>query len=376
MTPRPFIAGRTMLAVCLGTVALASGDSRAQDQAPTVSELVVTAPAEVPLPQVGEGAPLFSPAEIAEVGREARLSASTALSHARHCSSSFNTSNVSEAVTIRQLLAALYRAEQQAERAVAFAADQAQAASVAARADRQAGARGERTEEQLAASELARQEAVNRYTKARGDALDARARTADAQRLVREAATSYPNPFAAEFSIMAQVRGQLTSPYRPPTGPGGPPVVVPAQYADLVIEDVMARQREDKSGTYILVTGRIRNPKEKAIAMPALSVMAIDVSGFPVKTETAEGRGRIGAGEAVAFQYELRPKPSQAQTVAVTFASRDRPLMTLPYSMPLLPPPPAGGGNDDPPRTLDCSDGTLDPINYNPRSPPRTSGIP
>ena len=85
------------------------------------------------------------------------------------------------------------------------------------------------------------------------------------------------------------------------------------------------------------------------------------MSGFPVKTETAEGRGRIKAGEAVPFQYALRPKPSQAQSVAVTFASRNRPPMSLPAGMPLLPPPSGEG------RSLDCSDGTFDPINYNPR---------
>jgi hypothetical protein len=362
MMRRAFTAGRTTVAVCLGALALASG-SLAQDQTPTVAELVVTAPAEVPLPQVGEGAPLFSPAEIAEVAREARLSASTALSNARKCSSSFMTSNVSEAASIRQLLAALYRAEQQANRTVVFAADRAQAASLAARADRQAAARGERTEDQLAESELARQLAVNRYASARADAAEARAQAALAQRLIRDAATSYPDPFTAEPSILSQVRGQLLSPYRKPAGPGGPPVEVPAEYADLVLEDVVARQREDKSGTFILVSGKIRNPKTKAIPMPALSVIAIDVSGFPVKTETAEGRGRIRAGEAVPFQYELRPKPSQAQTVAVTFASRNRPPMSLPAGVPLLPPPDQSADN---PRSLDCSDGTLDSVRTNP----------
>ena len=49
-------------AVCVAALAAASGHGLAQDEPPSVSALVITAPAEVPLPQVGEGAPLFSPA--------------------------------------------------------------------------------------------------------------------------------------------------------------------------------------------------------------------------------------------------------------------------------------------------------------------------
>jgi len=316
----------------------------------TVSELVITAPNEAPVPQVGTGAPLFSPAELSAAANEARREASGAAGNARRCATQFNDSNMMSARTVRELLAAGYRAEQQAQRLLMIASQTASEASSKARLDRQAAARGELSNEALEASELERQQAVRRYILAREGSEDAVKVVAEAQKLIREAATMYPDPAAAEPSILAYVRGQLRMPG--PDGRFAPAPVkaaVAPEHRDLALQDIVARQREDRKGTFLVVSGKIHNGRDKSAPMPSLSVSAVDESGFPIRTQTADGRGAIPAGGTIPFQYELRPRPLQTKTVIVTFASRTRPPMNLPAGMPLFPPGEPGAPS------LDCS---------------------
>ena len=317
---------------------------------PTVSELVVTAPDEAPIPKVGPGAPVIAPAELEAAATEARLEASEASSNARRCSRFAITSDIGQANTIRDLMAASYRNEQQTERALSVAAAAAQAASEAARADRRAAAKGERTEEAVFLSELQRQLAVYKFLNARREAEAAKARTATTQRLIREVASRYVQPSLVEQLIVKEVANRvfISEPLR--KAADGSTIPFAQTYADLALEDVAVRERLDDKGLYLHVSGKIRNPRQRGVATPALSVSAVDEFGFAVKTEIADGRGQIGAGAAVPFVYELRPKPSRAVKVVVTFASRDRALMSLPPGAPLINEAPAAGEG-----SMDCS---------------------
>ena len=115
-------------------------------------------------------------------------------------------------------------------------------------------------------------------------------------------------------------------------------VYVPTEYRDLGLSDIAASQVEIKAWPVMHISGKIINPRPKAIAIPPLWFTAVDRYGAPLKSQQAvldrwrrvEGLPKIPARGSLAFTYDLSPLPDKSARAVVTFAPRDRPSIVQP----------------------------------------------
>lgn len=319
----------------------------APNDATTVSDLEVKAPEQVPVPEVGIGAPLFTVPELEAVQIEARKQAQEALTQARGCDQDRG-----------QRTAGNFLVEYDAATSIRGSAELAVEATRRSDEVRRAAARGQATQKEVEDAELARQAQVRRLVFARAVLLEAQAVTADLQKLESERPklehcvipqrlrgmgvtnripdksfngikrqcqpeevpdpASYPT--SEEWAFANQ--GELAARARARQYASGQRIrQTPPEFADLALEDLVVREQND--GEILVVSGAIRNPRTLAIDSPPLSFTVLDRFGFPLKSELADpgGRAKIQAGRTLAFRYQIRPRPSATDTVLVTFGS-------------------------------------------------------
>lgn len=227
-----------LAALLVAQTAGALAQSEREEEAVVVSDLVVSAPDEVPVPEVGAPAPLYTVADMEAIVHDVhRL-------HQRRCI---------DPATITRARAALE-------------------ATQAAQTLRREAARGLRTPAEVEVGELARQAAMRAY--------------------LGERRPGVPSP--------------------------------PRQFRDLRLEGLVARERQDATGRFILVSGAVRNPRQQTIPTPPLQLTALDRAGMRLQTVIADPSRRlfghrIKAGEAQTFTYEFRNPPGATQSVSVTF---------------------------------------------------------
>ena len=292
----------------------------APGQEAVVSELVVRPPEEAPVPKVGIGAPLLSPAEIDRIAEAAKDTVSEARSAVRTCGQS--SANTMQPVSVKGVIGWAFAEERDAALKVQALAVVANKASAAALALRRKAASGGVTEAEMEKAELARQEAVNDLTLARNDLADASA----AIPVMQQAITQLEPPpdrgdrsqweMSSSSKLMSEIRFFLAK--RAADRIRRPP----SPFADLTLKDVVVREGEDRRGRFLSVTGKVLNTRQRAIPIPSLEIIQHDGFGFAVDRVIADGKGRqIPAGGELPFAYEFRPKASRAEKVTVTFAS-------------------------------------------------------
>lgn len=272
----------------------------------TVSDVVVTA-REAPVPLVGEGAPLYTVDDLRALQVQARRDAQTTLGEARECG---ERSGLTEGNYLKEYRAAV---------AIRDQAEMAIAATLRAQQARRAAANGQGEAQALERAELERQAAVNRIVNARTEFTEAQAQTADLQRLRRDFSTMTDT----EFKMVALSLIPTLSQERLYTAGVRSRAVPPTRYANLALENITTREREDGRQRVLVVSGAIRNKGDGRASTPPLEITALDGLGFPLKREIADprGAGRIRPGESQRFSYSLRPKPGNVASVTVSFAS-------------------------------------------------------
>lgn len=326
----------------------------------TVSDVQVKAPEQVPVPEVGIGAPLFTVPELEVIQRQAREDAQDALSSATQCGQ----------MSAMNRIPGNYRLEYDAATVVRNRAGAAIEATRLADQVRRDAVLGLKTQKEVEDAELARQAVVRPMVAARAAVLEAQALTADLQKLEMERPKN-PREQQTRGPAKARVVGphemlrRAIGPGREAAGAvdfadyatpeewimrnqayllgraqarayaaGQPARPLPQQFADLKHEDLTVREREDAQGRFLVVSGAIRNPRRSAIPTPPLSITVLDRFGFPLKNELADpqGGGRIRAGQAQAFTFDLRPRPGATDTVLVTFGSDEYEPWRLPLN--------------------------------------------
>ncbi|CAN5295441.1 hypothetical protein BH11PSE2_BH11PSE2_02370 [soil metagenome] len=297
----------------------------------------------VDVPKVGKGAPLYTVEDIQAVEKQAIRDYSDADDAARRCKGGGGkvVFNHGGNISIASLLAEAYGYQQDAALKVRQTADRAKAATEAAAKVRLQAGRGEKSEADVVAAELARQPAVNAFALARAEFGRQDAILSEAHRVLESAGYNKGKAQGGtiDSSEMQMIEDQLRSvlaTYDPPAFAGAQrPVAIPERYADLAVEKIVARERSGVKDGGIVVTGMIRNTRNKTIQVPSLSFTAVDRFGYPLKTEYADARnaGRIAPGETKAFAYELKPRPAKISTVVVTFAPDNRETPRLPIGL-------------------------------------------
>ena len=327
---------RTLLLGAICILGLTPPAGLAQTQAPSVSPLVVNPEPMAPVPEVGEGAPLYSVPELVIMQEKARDDVQESRTGVFRC-----TFNHRQAIPPKMALMTrfevdsigavaaknggrilldppIFTGDKMGDMREAYAAEgaaagmvrdlsiDAQRATAAAEAARRAAARGAASAAELERTELARQRAVNRVNTARSVFLERQEQT----RMVQQALLQGGPP-----SIYDDPNRRYQN--------GMPQITVPDEWKDLALERVETTEGIGAKGDFIRVSGEIRNGRARAVSTPPISVTVLDEAGSPLQTEVAEpkGGGRIEAGQALVFAYELAPKPRNGKRVVVTFGS-------------------------------------------------------
>lgn len=292
------------------------------DDATSVSDVVVRSP-EVVAPLVGEGAPLYTAAELEAIQIQARKDAQTALSEALHCNErgDDNGGSVVEGPYSREYLTAV---------AIRSGAETAIAATRQAEQIRRGAAQGRNTQEEVHAAELARQVAVNRVVRARAEFAEAQAITADLQWLAK---TYDMAPGSETFQLVARTEIPARAAERAYES-GMRRRVVMQSFENLALENIALREQEDRRGRILQVTGSIRNKGGRPASTPPLEITALDSFGIPLQREIADprGAGRIKPGATQNFSYTVRPRPANVAKITVAFGSDEYEPWRLPAS--------------------------------------------
>jgi len=300
------------------------------DEGAVVRELVVTPLPDPPPPKVGPGAPQLTVSDIAVIAEEARDTVVAARSAMTQCKAP--SVAVGRPTGIREMLGQAYGAERDAAQRVRTLADGALAATEAARQARMAGG----DPAPIAELELARQKAVNDLVVARNDLDDAQAAIPIMQRLLRDLD---PPPDRGDAS-----NWQRSSVDRVLSGVSSTLAIRQAErvkktrpgFENVVLHDIVVRELQGKEGPYLQVTGKIRNDRPRAVAIPPLQISQFDDSGFLLdEVEADPGRGNIAPAQSKAFRYEITPRARMTRTVRVTFVSGPQLPPRLPPGAPL-----------------------------------------
>lgn len=294
-------------------------DTESQDLDNEVTEVlgVTISATGIPVPDVGEGAPLFTPAMIREKRDQGRQDNSYYTRNRERLYECYIEAY--EVPPNYERLQGYDLAIDASQRLRSFTVSAEQLTNEALEA-RIAFGRGEATREDIERTELARQEAVVRMMIAEADLQEAKAVALDIQALAHSRAPLdiWPGTIASNAALR---NAAAQDPYQ----------LVPLQYRDLALEELQVAERVTESGeTALMVRGAIRNTRTNSIPAPPIAVTAVDEFGFALQSETAAGRSRIEPGQAMPFAYELNPSPALSHTVLVTFADPARPSFLLP----------------------------------------------
>lgn len=318
----PWIMG-SALAVGLFTVSAAQNAAQPPRDEDTVTDVdSVTVRGEVPVPRVGEGAPLYTANEILAKARDARLDQVAYFNRQKQILTECYIEAYEVPPNPERLIG--YDMAIEAATRLAGAATSAEDRTREAQELRRKAAQGEATMAEVEAGELRRQEAVLRMMRAEIDLKEARAVSIDIQELVRDRVpiADWRGIIAAGAAERSRIN-DATDVFD----------LVPRQYRDLKLENVAVAEKMDAKGeVYVYVSGAIRNTRPRRIEVPPLSVTAVDEFGYALVTESASARGRIEPGQSFAFGYELKPTPIQASSVVVTFADPRWPVWLYPAS--------------------------------------------
>jgi hypothetical protein len=281
----------------------------------------------VPVPNVGAGAPYHSVEDLAQIDKEAKREAGSSLVDARslrqcRLQGSPLDSRLSYIYPSMELL---LDEEVQAAYRVTIEVKRSQLATEAAEKSRVDAAAGNVDMKAVEAAELARQAAVNKLDEARIAFLEAGAAIADFQELERRGrvAVNVANPDAEDgLPILWDDLEERAERRRKAGWWLGIPV--PEPYDGLHILQIEARERTEKGRPVLMVTGQVRNDRDRSVSLPEMVVSAVDSKGFVLiaKPVGANSGVRIPAKSARNFAYELRPSPGAASKVAVSFASK------------------------------------------------------
>ncbi len=297
------------LVLLFAAAAVMGAGSVAAQQTPntsvtTVSPLTING-GGVPVPNVGQGARMFTIEELHQKGLDAavqRADFEDARAEIYECYQNAYSARPNPERTLG------YEQGAEAARRVTVTSNQAERATRDAQQLRIDAAQGKATQAQVEQGELARQAAVREMQKAMADVDEARAKAIDIQELVknRVGIADWSHTIMSNATDRASRKNPL----------------VPKEVEDLVLENIKTTQRHDDKGvTLLLVEGNIRNGGARRAQVPALSVTAADQFGFPLVTQTVAGNGRIDAGKSVPFTFPLKPAPENAARVAVAFAA-------------------------------------------------------
>ena len=310
------IAGACLIAAMAGigfaSVAFAQQSPAQTQQAPidTGERVVVTG--MVPIPDVGEGAPLFTSLDVEQIEAAVRTIETDARRDMRRCNKpAFGARQIVDCKptgSLNELLACEIEHSNKAAN-LAF-----KAARVTATAEdsRRAAARGEADMKAVEDTELARQEAVRNMQNARQQLLETRARLAD----MLDAKMSGAQGRDPDHEEAQRRKAGWELGIAKPDVPEG-----------LSIQKVQVIERKDKKGAFVLVQGEIHNSNTSAISVPGLSATLLDENGFPLQTQAVSPttKRKIPAGKSHAFGFEIRPAPQMLKTAIVTFVSSAEP---------------------------------------------------
>ena len=236
----------------------------------------------VPIPNVGKGAPVYTPEEIHQQGFAARDLRSTFEDGRATIYDCFEAVFGTPPTPERMMG---YEEGADAARRVSTWSRNAEEATIAAQSVRIAAASEGASQADVEKAELARQAAVTEMLKAQMDLDEALQKAIDIQELVREGADTAT--WSGVIFTNAAERADRKN------------ALVPKEFEDLKLRDVRAVERHDTDGSaYLYVTGAIENTRAKRITVPPLSFTAVDQFGYPLHAETGEGRGRIAPGKS------------------------------------------------------------------------------
>jgi hypothetical protein len=291
----------------------------------------VTVVGIVPVPDVGEGAPYLTVADLNKIESDARREATGALRDGqtlRVCrlrgpplDSRLSYNYPSLELLLDEEVKAAHRVTVEVRRA--------QAATAAAEGARVEAAAGKVDMPAVETAELARQAAISKLDEARLKFLEAGAAIADFQELQRRGwvAVNAPADEADSGMLITWDDLDIRAERRRKAG-WWLGIPVPEPHDGVEVQRIEARERIEKDGRPVLVvTGQIRNDRNRSASMPELVVSAIDSKGFVLTAQpVSAGSGvRIPAKSARNFAYELRPSPGAAAIVTVSFSSKVAP---------------------------------------------------
>ncbi len=298
------MAGLTAAAAA-GTV---SAQQPASEPATTLAPLTVHG-SGVPMPGVGQGAPNYTPDELHQQGYNARSDRATfqdALDM-----DGFSCPPPSLKPPPAQWKE-VFQDAADASRRVSDWSRVAETATIKAQQVRVDAASGTATQAQVDQAELDRQKAVIEVVKAQQDLDENKDKLIDIQDLVFE----QMDVAGWQGVLMTNAAERASRKYK----------LVPKEFEDLKLENIKVYERHDNKGEpYLFVTGAIHNTHAKRIAVPPLSLTAVDQFGYPLLVQEGEARGRIDPGKSQAFTYSLNPSPDRTARVVVTFAGLKRP---------------------------------------------------
>ena len=302
-----------LAAAGIGATALAQQQPQSTQQAPVNREDRVVITGMVPVPDVGEGAPLFTTLDIKDIEEKARDVAIDSASDYMTCSPGRRviapmTCKPNGAITITDLLACEVEYGNKAANLAFMAAK----VTAAAEDSRRAAARGEVSVRVVEETELARQEAVNKMNEARQKLLEVQARMADFQNM---AMMRGHFPDTAQLDAMEMNRKEAG---------WGLGIAQPDVPEGLSITNIRAVQSKDKKGDFVVVQGEIRNGNAKSAKIPNLSTTLVDDKGWPLATTSVSPskKGSIPAGKSYPFAFEVRPAPQMMRNAVVSFAPK------------------------------------------------------
>jgi hypothetical protein len=265
--------------------------------------------AMIPIPDVGEGAPLFTSSDLGQMQAETQRLVSKSRSDLRRCGALLPPQYEPGHPGITNLVAREYEAGQR----VIASAGKAEAATLKAEDARRAAFSGNATKEEVEARELDRQAAIVVLQKARAELVEAQAMIGDAQKMIMSS-----RPFD-----WLELRMKEDARRRDDVGLG---VGKPQDFTGLDIAEVKAQQFKDAKGgqPFVRVSGKIVNSNNKVIKIPALSVALVDERGWVMgnQTVTPVSKKGIGSNKSEPFQIDVRPAPDLLQTALVTFAPK------------------------------------------------------
>jgi hypothetical protein len=270
----------------------------------------------VPVPDVGEGAPLFTAEDLGKMESETRRVAAETRSDVRKCGGS--PTGIVFQPGQRPTLPNLLAQEFEAANRVANAAGKAQQVTERAEQARREAASGSVGMDVVIELELERQTAVNKLQEARAELVEAQAMIGDFQDMSLGQATR------AGFGVdWGDLDMRALNRRKEGVGLG---LAQPEIPQGLDIQKVAASQHKDKKGRdMVLVRGEIVNNNKGSKTIPDISVVLVDDRGWVLATSTVSPppfQKGIGGGKTKPFQVEVRPAPEALKTAVVTFAAK------------------------------------------------------